>query len=180
MKALLMIAQIVGTLKRLKKATKHPTCLKIHAPVGELVYTRYVTNNADILVTKRWLSCVLEGAHSCRPMEQDIKECLFHQSSSERAGILIGPHDFVLKAGEGADHTTNNYNEIYITHYPEMRSLLKALYIITPSHWPVLSNDLLNNLGSIQPSCSSKSVHHATQTQIPFLPASYPFNTWVR
>jgi hypothetical protein len=58
-----------------------------------------------------------------------------------------------------------------------MRSPLKALYIITPSHWPVLSKDLLNSLGSIQPSCSSRSAQQAAQTQISFLLARYPFNS---
>jgi hypothetical protein len=73
----------------------------------------------------------------------------------------------------------HNNDEIYIAQYPEMRSPLKALYIITPSHWPVLSKDLLHSLGSVQPSCSSRSAL-ATQTQIPLLPARYPFNTSVR
>jgi hypothetical protein len=46
---------------------------------------------------------------------------------------------------------------------------------ITPSHWPILSKDLLNSLGSIQPSCSSRSVLQATHIQVPSLPARYPF-----
>jgi hypothetical protein len=54
-------------------------------------------------------------------------------------------------------------------------SRLKA----TPSHWSVLLKDQINSLGSIQPSCSSRSALLATQTQLPSLPAWYPFSTWV-
>jgi hypothetical protein len=57
-------------------------------------------------------------------------------------------------------------------------SLLKLLHIITllPPAIGLFFQRTYTQLGSIQP----RSVLQATQTQIPSLPARYPFNTWVR
>jgi hypothetical protein len=43
-----------------------------------------------------------------------------------------------------------------------------------------IGQDQLNSLGNIQPSCSSRTALQATQTQMPFLPASYPWGEVIK